>query len=207
MDSAHLILASQSPRRQDLLRQLGLRFALSVADIEEQPGPQETPAAYAVRIALEKARAGAARLETQCEARLPVLGADTDVVLDGRVLGKPVDRADALRMLAALSDRCHEVYSAVAVIQGPRAQTRLSVTQVCFGRVTPEAAAAYWDSGEPRGKAGAYAIQGLGARFVRELRGSYSGVVGLPLFETCELLAEFGIDVPPPSTLNAATFP
>lgn len=205
MDSAHLILASQSPRRQDLLRQLGLRFVLSVADIEEQPGPQETPADYAVRIALEKARAGAARLQAPHAQRLPVLGADTDVVLDGRVLGKPVDREDGLRMLAALSDRRHEVYSAVAVIQGARERTLLAVTHVCFGRVTPAAAAAYWDSGEPQGKAGAYAIQGLGARFVRELRGSYSGVVGLPLFETCELLAEFGIHLPSPITSSHAT--
>ena len=189
MSELQLVLASQSPRRQELLRQLGLQFDVCVADIEEGPRPQELPSAYAVRIALEKARAGAARYK----GPLPVLGADTDVVLDGRVLGKPRDREDALAMLAALSDREHQVYSAVAVVQGARQATRLSVTQVRFGPIAPAAAAAYWASGEPADKAGAYGIQGLGAQFVREIRGSYSGVVGLPLYETVELLQAFGI--------------
>lgn len=190
MDEMQLVLASQSPRRQELLRQLGLRFSVCVADVEEGPRELETPAGYAVRIALEKARAGAAKHG----GTLPVLGADTDVVLDGRVLGKPRDRAEALAMLAALSDRSHEVYSAVAVVQGARESTRLSVTQVRFGPVTSAQAMAYWASGEPADKAGAYGIQGLGAQFVREVRGSYSGVVGLPIYETVEVLREFGID-------------
>jgi septum formation protein len=190
MHTPQLILASQSPRRQELLRQLGLRFEVCVADVEEGPQALEAPAGYAVRIALEKARAGARRHGGD----LPVLGADTDVVLDGRVLGKPRDRDDALAMLAALSDREHEVMSAVAVVQGARERTRLSVTRVRFGPVAPALAAAYWASGEPADKAGAYGIQGLGGRFVREIHGSYSGVVGLPIYETMEVLREFGID-------------
>ena len=185
-----LLLASASPRRAELLRQLGLRFVVAPADVAEVVTAGETPAAYAQRIALAKARAGRAAGDTA----LPVLGADTDVVLDGRVLGKPRDRADALAMLAALSDRTHEVYSAVAVIDAQRESLALSVTRVVFGTISPDAAAAYWDSGEPLGKAGAYAIQGLGAGFVREIRGSYSGVVGLPLYETVALLKQFGID-------------
>jgi septum formation protein len=122
-----------------------------------------------------------------------VLGADTDVVLDGAILGKPRGRDDALAMLARLSARSHEVYTAVAVVEDRREETALSVTQVTFGPVTAAQAAAYWDGGEPADKAGGYAIQGAGALFVRALRGSYSGVVGLPLFETAQLLARFGV--------------
>lgn len=182
-------LASASPRRQELLRQLGLHFDVCPADILEQALPAESAADYARRMALEKARAAQARIHSP----LPVLGADTDVVLDGRILGKPRDRADALAILAALSNREHEVYSAVAMVQRARAEVALSVTRVSFGQVTPEAAARYWESGEPADKAGAYGIQGLGARFVKGISGSYSGVVGLPLFETTELLLNFGI--------------
>jgi septum formation protein len=182
-------LASRSPRRQELLRQLGLTFEVLPADIPELPGPAESPADYALRMAREKALAA----QAQAPLPLPVLGADTDVVLDGRILGKPRDRAHALELLAALAEREHEVYSAVAVVQAGRVETRLSVTRVRFGTVTPAAAAAYWDSGEPADKAGAYGIQGLGAQFVREIQGSYSGVVGLPLYETVELLGSFGI--------------
>ncbi|HSW13028.1 MAG TPA: nucleoside triphosphate pyrophosphatase [Solimonas sp.] len=182
-------LASRSPRRLELLQQLGLRFETLPADIPEQPAPGESAADYALRMARDKALA--ARL--RAPQPLPVLGADTDVVLDGRILGKPADREDALRMLAALSGREHEVYSAVAVAQGARIESALSVTRVRFGTVLPAAAEAYWASGEPADKAGAYGIQGLGAQFVREVHGSYSGVVGLPLYETVQLLAAFGI--------------
>lgn len=182
-------LASASPRRQELLRQLGLRFDVRPADIVEVALPGEAPADYARRMALEKACAAQARAEDG----LPVLGADTDVVLDGRILGKPRDRDDALKILAALSDREHEVYSAVAMVQGTRAEVLLSVTSVKFGAISRDAAARYWDTGEPADKAGAYGIQGLGAQFVKGITGSYSGVVGLPLFETTELLQRFGI--------------
>jgi septum formation protein len=188
-----LLLASRSPRRQDLLRQLGLRFAVCPADVPEQPGRDESPAAYACRIALDKARTGARTAATA----LPVLGADTDVVLDGEILGKPADRDHGIALLLRLAGRTHEVYSAVAVVHDGREAVRLSVSEVSFGPVPASAAAAYWDSGEPADKAGGYAIQGLGAAFVREIRGSYSGIVGLPAFETCELLREFGIEVLP----------
>ncbi|WP_200769613.1 Maf family protein [Fontimonas thermophila] len=196
-----LVLASQSPRRQALLAQLGLRFRVCPADVVEIARPGEPPADYAGRIALAKARAGAAR----SGADLPVLGADTDVVLDGRILGKPVSRAHALELLQQLSDRPHEVYSAVALVHQNREAVRVSVTQVWMGPIAPEQAEAYWASGEPADKAGAYGIQGLGAVFVREIRGSYSGVVGLPLYETCALLREFGIDVLAPNVSRAGS--
>jgi septum formation protein len=125
--------------------------------------------------------------------RQPVLGADTDVVIDGEILGKPAGRDDALAMLARLSDRTHEVFSAVAVSHAGRVESALSVTRVTFGAIAPAQAAAYWDSGEPADKAGAYAIQGFGAQFVKEIHGSYSGVVGLPLYETLALLKRFGV--------------
>lgn len=211
-------LASKSPRRQELLRQVGFVFDVRGADIVEQPQPNEAPADYARRMALEKARAvqsllsapspcppparGGGNIHEGSPARagkenlLPVLGADTDVVLDGRILGKPRDREDAIRMLCALSGREHEVVSAVALVQGARSEVALSVTRVCFGVITPQAAADYWATGEPADKAGAYGIQGIGAQFVREIHGSYSGVVGLPLHETCQLLLQFGI-LPP----------
>ncbi|MES0872804.1 Maf family protein [Sinimarinibacterium thermocellulolyticum] len=187
-----LLLASRSPRRQDLLRQLGLRFALCAADVLEQPRPGEAATDYACRMALAKAHAGRQASGT---TMLPVLGADTDVVLDGEVLGKPADRDHGIALLQRLSGRTHQVVSAVALVDGARQAVRLSVTEVCFGDITPAMAQAYWASGEPADKAGGYAIQGLGAAFVREIRGSYSGVVGLPLYETCELLRDFGIEV------------
>lgn len=190
MSVPQLLLASQSPRRAELLRQIGVRFVVAPADIVEKAQPGEPAADYARRIALEKAREGWRR----STLGLPALGADTDVVLDGRVLGKPQDRDEALAMLAALADREHEVYSAVAIVHAQREQVVLSVTRVAFGPVTPAQAAAYWASGEPADKAGGYGIQGLGALFVREIRGSYSGVVGLPLFETGALLKQFGIE-------------
>lgn len=185
-----LVLASQSPRRAELLRQIGLRFVVAPADIVEAVQAGETAADYAQRIALEKARAGWQR----SAQTLPVLGADTDVVLDGRILGKPRDRDDALAMLAALSDREHEVYSAVAIVHDACEAVALSVTRVRFGMISPSQAAAYWASGEPADKAGSYGIQGLAASFVREIHGSYSGVVGLPLHETAALLKQFGIE-------------
>lgn len=184
-----LVLASQSPRRRELLAQLGLRFEVLVEAVEERARSGESPADYAHRIALEKALA----VQGVHRPAVPVLGADTDVVLGQEILGKPRDEADALRMLAALAGREHQVYSAVAVIRGSEVETALSVTQVVFGVISEDSARAYWATGEPAGKAGAYAIQGLGAQFVREIRGSYTGVVGLPLFETCGLLARFGI--------------
>jgi septum formation protein len=184
-----LYLASRSPRRQELLRQVGLRFELLPADVDETRKPGQRPADYAIEMALAKARAA----RTHARQPLPVLGADTDVVIDGEILGKPARREEALAMLARLSARTHEVYSSVAAVLDGRFETALSVTRVSFGAITPAQAAAYWDTGEPAGKAGAYAIQGFGAQFVKEIHGSYSGVVGLPLFETLELLRRFGV--------------
>lgn len=182
-------LASQSPRRQELLRQVGVRFALADSAVDEVPQPGQAPADYAVAMAVAKARA--ARVPDG--AALPVLGADTDVALGGDILGKPRDRADGLDMLRRLAHRTHQVYSAVAILHGERVETALSVTDVSFGTVTPAQAETYWDSGEPADKAGGYGIQGLGAQFVKEIRGSYSGVVGLPLYETLQLLRRFGV--------------
>ncbi|MFA5940770.1 MAG: nucleoside triphosphate pyrophosphatase [Sinimarinibacterium sp.] len=188
---AQLVLASASPRRRELLVQLGVRAMVRPAGVPETVRPRESAEAYARRIALEKAQAGAAGTAID----LPVLGADTDVVLDGEILGKPGSRQHAVEMLLRLAGRSHQVYSAVAMVRGGREAVRLSVTEVSFGPISAAQAEAYWASGEPADKAGAYGIQGLGAAFVREIRGSYSGVVGLPLYETCELLAEFGVDV------------
>jgi septum formation protein len=193
-----LYLASRSPRRQELLRQLGLRFEPVVADVPERRAGGQSPADYALALARAKALAGASAVSDG----LPVLGADTDVVIDDEILGKPADRAHALAMLARLSGRTHEVYSGVAVTADGRTETALSVTRVTFGDISAAAAQAYWDSGEPRDKAGAYAIQGLGAQFVKKIEGSYSGVVGLPLYETCELLSRFGVFTPHASRLT-----
>jgi septum formation protein len=181
-----LYLASRSPRRQELLRQVGVRFEIAAADAAEQRLPGQSPAEYAVATALAKARAANRRDR-------PVLGADTDVVIDGEILGKPGSRDEGIAMLRRLSARTHEVYSGVAVVHDDRAATALSITRVTFGALTPAQAQAYWDTGEPADKAGAYAIQGFGAQFVKEIHGSYSGVVGLPLYETLELLRRFGI--------------
>jgi len=189
--SPQLYLASRSPRRQELLRQVGLRFEIVAAAVDERRSAGQSPADYALAMALAKARAGLRAVRPP--ATQPVLGADTDVVIDGEILGKPADRAHALDMLRRLAGRTHEVYSGVAVVQDGRAATALSVTRVSFGPITAAQAEGYWDSGEPAGKAGAYAIQGRGAQFVREIHGSYSGVVGLPLFETLGLLRGFGV--------------
>jgi septum formation protein len=149
-------------------------------------------------MAITKAQQGFASVVESADARSLVLGADTAVVLDGQILGKPRDQADAEYMLACLSGRTHRVLTAVAVTDGQRLASRLSMTAVSFRELRPGESTTYWQSDEPRDKAGAYAIQGRGALFVRELQGSYSGVVGLPLFETAELLEMFGWS--PPAT-------
>jgi septum formation protein len=185
-----IYLASQSPRRRELLTQIGVAHDVIAVDLDEAPLPGEAPEAYARRVALDKARAGRARLTGGGE--LPVLGADTLVTLDGRILGKPRDAEEAVAMLRLLSGRTHRVLSAVALI-GAAERLALSVSEVSFRPISDGEAHAYWATGEPADKAGGYAIQGLGALFVRELRGSYSGVMGLPLHETALLLAGEGI--------------
>ena len=186
-----LYLASGSPRRRELLTQIGVPFTAIGADIDETPLGHETPSAYVERLARGKAEAGWRALDAGMDGC--VLGADTAVVLDGRILGKPVDQADSMTMLLSLSGREHEVLTAIAILDGQRCETRGVRSRERFRSITEQEAAAYWASGEPRDKAGGYGVQGLGAVFVAGLGGSYSAVVGLPLCETSELLGHFGI--------------
>jgi len=187
-----IYLASNSPRRAELLRQIGVDFRVIAADVDESAAADETPEAHVTRLALEKARAGHAPL--QGDHRRPVLGADTMVVVGDVAMGKPRDREEAIHMLQSLSGRTHRVLSAVALVDDA-ATFRLSVSQVTFRTLTIAECAAYWGTGEPRDKAGGYAIQGLAAMFVSRLEGSYSGVMGLPLYETAELLAAAGVSL------------
>jgi septum formation protein len=182
------VLASASPRRAELLRQIGADFLPRAVDLDETPLPAERPEDYVLRLALAKALAAHSQ-----DGALPVLGADTTVVVDDSILGKPVDEDDAVAMLMALSGRHHQVFTGVAMVDGMRRETRLSVTDIVFATLTEAQCRRYWRTGEPTDKAGAYAIQGLGAVFVTRMSGSYSGVVGLPLLETRELLDLFGI--------------
>jgi septum formation protein len=188
-----IYLASASPRRRELLEQIGVRCHVLRVVVDEASRPDEAPAVYVERLALAKAQAGRAAIGGG--ARRPVLGADTAVVLDGVILGKPADRADGLAMLSRLSGRRHRVFSAVAVVDDRTETVRLNINDVTFRQTTAEERAAYWATGEPADKAGGYGIQGHGAIFVEHLAGSYSGVMGLPLFETAHLLGEFGIGV------------
>lgn len=183
-----LRLASVSPRRRELLAQIGVPHIVTGAHIDESHHSGERPHDYVQRMARTKAHT-----VWEQDLSLPVLGADTTVVLDGRVFGKPADRADALHMLALLSGRTHEVLTAVALASKEGLSMRVSVSAVRFRTIGADEMAAYWETGEPRDKAGGYAVQGLGAVFVESLTGSFSGVMGLPLFETFELLREAGV--------------
>jgi septum formation protein len=190
-EPATIVLASASPRRRELLAQIGVPHVVLPVDMDESALTGEAPAALAARLARSKAIAGRAR----DGGSRAVLGADTVVVLDGEVFGKPHDEADARRILQALSGRTHRVFTAVALAlpgrDGPVIE-RLSETEVRMRTLAIEEISAYWSSGEPAGKAGAYAIQGRGAVFIREICGSYSGVMGLPLYETAQLLQAQG---------------
>ena len=188
---AQLYLASSSPRRRELLTQIGLPFHIVPASIDETPEAGELAYAYVERLARSKALAGLNFLAQRAD--VCVLGADTAVVLDGRILGKPVDRDDALAMLQALSGREHEVLTAVAVADRDRCEARVVSSRVTFREISAEEAERYWETGEPQDKAGGYAIQGLAAVFISRVEGSYSAVVGLPLCETSALLADFSI--------------
>jgi septum formation protein len=184
-----VFLASASPRRQELLTQVGIAWEPLLVQVDEAPGNREFPADYVTRLALAKAVAGRARQPRPGV----VLAGDTAVVCAGQTFGKPLDEADAHRMLRALSGRAHEVYTAVAVASERGEATAVSCSEVTFRDLADAEIAAYWRTGEPRDKAGAYGIQGRGAVFVADLRGSYSGVMGLPLYETAQLLAGVGI--------------
>jgi septum formation protein len=190
-----IYLASRSPRRRELLTQIGVRFAVLEADTDETRHPGEQPEDYVLRLALEKARA--VRQSMPRADDRPVLGADTAVVVGERILGKPEDREDALGMMRLLSGRAHRVLTAVALISADGERTDLSETRVTFRTLDEDEVLRYWRTGEPRDKAGGYGIQGYGALFVSGLNGSYSGVMGLPLFETGRLLAQVGIEVIP----------
>jgi septum formation protein len=195
-DAEHQIyLASRSPRRCELLAQIGVRFAVVETDTDETRLPGEHPEDYVLRLALEKARAARGALPEK-DGR-PVLGADTAVVIGARILGKPADREEALAMMRLLSGRAHRVLTAVALISTDGERTDLSETRVTFRTLDEDEVLRYWHTGEPRDKAGGYGIQGYGALFVAGLHGSYSGVMGLPLFETGRLLGQVGLEVIP----------
>lgn len=181
-------LASASARRSDLLRQIGVAHDIRPVDLDESRQLGEVPRDYVLRLARDKALAGAAG-----GVRCPVLAADTVVALGDEIFGKPRDEADAIRMLAALSGRSHEVLTAVALYRDGRLTSSISASRVTFRRLSTAECREYWASGEPAGKAGAYAVQGFGAVFIARLVGSYSGVMGLPLFETAALLDAAGI--------------
>jgi septum formation protein len=185
-----VILASASPRRRRLLRQIGVAFRVNPADVDETVRSGEQPADYVARVAIEKAAA----VWSREEGSLPVLAADTTVVLEGDILGKPSGRDEAIGMLRRLSGRTHEVYSAVAVQAGAkRVADRLNVTRVTFAPLDPDWIEAYCESGEPMDKAGAYGVQGVAAGRIVRIEGSFSGVMGLPLYETSELLRSFEV--------------
>jgi len=192
MSNPDLHLASASPRRRDLLTALGLTFTYAGVDVDESPIPGEAVSEMVLRLATVKARTAF----DSGDYTVPVLGADTVVVLEDRVFGKPQSKDEALCMLASLSGRAHEVLTGVALISNGDLQTAVSLTEVQFREIHPDEALAYWQSGEPAGKAGAYAVQGLGGIFVSAIHGSYSGVVGLPIYETAELLRGAGIQLP-----------
>jgi septum formation protein len=198
-------LASRSPRRRELLRQIGVRHEVLVLrvqsprqpDADETPQPGESPAAYAARVATDKARAGAQVVALRRLPLRPVLAADTVVSIDGEILGKPADREQAAAFLRRLAGRTHEVRTYVALALGPAAHAELigaeSVSAVRFAPLDERQIARYCASGEPFDKAGGYAIQGMAASFIAHLEGSYSGVMGLPLYETAQLLRQAGV--------------
>lgn len=186
-----LYLASQSPRRRQLLEQAGIRFDTVHVDVPEVRAPGESALDYVSRVAREKAGAGLLQLGSAAGA--VVLGADTEVVLDDEVFGKPADRADAARMLRRLAGREHRVLTAVWCVSAGREERAINDSTVEFGSLSERQIADYVASGEPVGRAGAYAIQGRAGAFVRRLVGSYSSVMGLPLYETVALLARFGV--------------
>jgi len=191
MSQDFVYLASGSPRRRELLQQIGVSFRVVGMAVDEAVLPDEGPSAYVTRLAAAKAAAGWER--SRDFTHVPVLAADTAVVLDGQILGKPADGQDAEGMLRRLSGRTHEVLTAIALRTANGLQSRISRSEVTFRSIAAAEARAYWETGEPSDKAGAYAIQGRGAIFIADLRGSYSGVMGLPLFETAELLREAGL--------------
>lgn len=192
-----LILASQSPRRKQLLAQIGYEFECKAADIDEsQLNDTEQPQAYVERLALEKAKCVMERLTLEQQAHTVVLGSDTSVIVDNVILGKPTDLADCQRMLQQLSNTKHQVLTAIAVVSNEHLFCKTVITEVYFKKLSVDEITRYWQSGEPKDKAGAYGIQGIGAQFVKKINGCYFSVVGLPLYETAQLLAQVNITTP-----------
>ena len=183
-----IYLASRSPRRAELLLQIGMRFEVLPADVDETVLLDERPEQYVRRLAREKALAGLQKLSQQGLPLHPVLAADTTVCVEAMILGKPVNEADAVAMLRQLSGRWHTVHTAIALARDGRVETALSSTRVELSLLAEARIADYVASGEPHDKAGAYGIQGLAGTFIRRIEGSYSGVMGLPLYETAQLL-------------------
>jgi septum formation protein len=190
-DEALVYLASRSPRRRELLAQLGLGAEVLDIEVDESPLPGENGAALVLRLAQAKALAA-----QPPDPGPAVIAADTAVTLDGEIFGKPADLADAQRILGRLAGRTHEVVTGLAVVHAGRCQVALSRSEVRMRPLTADEIARYWRTGEPADKAGSYAIQGLGAMFIAGLAGSYSGVMGLPLYELAELLADCGYRLP-----------
>jgi septum formation protein len=187
-----IYLASTSPRRQALLRQLGISFDVIAPDVAEQRLADESAATYVKRMAAEKARQVSRLVQQRQLPSRPVLAADTCILLDQEILGKPRDRVHGETMLRRLSGRKHTVLTAAAVVYIDAEYLTLSVSTVCFRVLTEDEIIQYWDTGEPRDKAGAYALQGRAAAFVSKIDGSYSGIVGLPLYEVTQLLQKIG---------------
>lgn len=187
-----LILASASPRRSEILKQMGIRHLILPSDIPELPTQGEQPKAYVARIAAEKSFAA----QSISDKPLPILAADTEVIIDDLILGKPDSLSDAMAMLSRLSGRTHRVMTAVSLRFINQHWNSLSISHVTFRHIDPSEIEAYWASGEPKDKAGAYAIQGVGGIFVESIQGSFSGIVGLPIFETSKLLHQAGIWTP-----------
>jgi septum formation protein len=193
-NGAFVYLASQSPRRRELLEQIGIEYRVLDVEVDEAWRPGETPQKYACRLARDKAAAGRDQLVKDELKAAPVLGADTCVVVDDEVLGKPADREHGIGMLSQLAGRTHEVVTGIAIASGPTMYDAVSVSRVRMADLSRRDIEQYWDSGEPEGKAGAYGIQGLAGAFVSHIEGSYSGVVGLPLYELVGLLNQLRSD-------------
>ncbi len=190
-----IYLASRSPRRAELLQQIGIEFQILPSDIDESVLVNELAEIYVKRLAYSKAEAGLAHMIKINLTRLPILAADTTVAVDGVILGKPEDDEDACAMLQNLSGRWHEVHTALAVAFDGKIEVALSTTRVELAQLEDSLIKAYIASGEPRDKAGAYGIQGLAGAFIKRIEGSYSGVMGLPIYETAQLLRNAGIYV------------
>ena len=195
MHQKMIYLASRSPRRAELLEQIGIEFIVLPSDIDETPLLNEQSHAYVMRLAAEKAQACYDGLISQLAPIYPVLAADTTVSIEGKILGKPQDDDEAFQMLSSMSGRCHEVHTGIAVATHEGLKVTISTTKVEMAKLSDETILAYIATEEPRDKAGAYGIQGLAGTLINRIEGSYSGVMGLPIYETAQLLVQAGIRI------------